>query len=87
MPEPVLRMLQTLVAGGKKVRFAAAGLMRPRKKRKNLVLFTELAKAGEFRAVIDRRDPLQRIAQAHRYVGKGHKKGNVVTTVETSGKT
>lgn len=40
-----------------------------------------LAEAGAFRPVIDRTYPLERIAEAHAYVGTGRKRGSVVITV------
>jgi NADPH:quinone reductase-like Zn-dependent oxidoreductase len=45
-----------------------------------------LAEAGEFRPVIDRRYPFEQIAEAHRYVDTGRKKGNVVITLERESK-
>jgi len=54
---------------------------RPKLLAEDLVLLGELAREGEIRPVIDRCYPLEELAEAHRYVDEGHKRGNVVIAV------
>lgn len=46
-----------------------------------LVYVRDLIEQDRLRIVVDRTYPLERIAEAHRYVDTGHKTGNVVITV------
>jgi NADPH:quinone reductase-like Zn-dependent oxidoreductase len=65
----------------RKAMIAFTGLRDPGEKRADLRLITELCEASELTPVIEACYPLRGIADAHRRVDAGHKKGNVIVTM------
>jgi NADPH:quinone reductase-like Zn-dependent oxidoreductase len=68
--------LWTWRIGDKRLKFVGG-----RKTKQDVVFIKGLVEAGKFRAVIDRRYPMEQVVEAHRYVETWHKAGNVVLTI------
>lgn len=74
--ENIYLALLTPLRGGKRVLFPLPSITKD-----DVLLLKHLAETGQFRPLIDRRYPLDRIVEAYRYVETGQKVGNVVVTL------
>lgn len=74
-------MLMTSGAIGKKAIFDATGIRDNATKLKDFKVIRKLLKKSFLNPIIDRKYRLPQISEAHRYVEKGHKKGNVVVDI------
>lgn len=78
----LIEMLLSSILGGKSVKSSSTGLLPVKTRLSYFKEIKELLRTGKIKTVIDRTYSLEKMAEAHTYVEKGHKKGNVVIEVD-----
>jgi NADPH:quinone reductase-like Zn-dependent oxidoreductase len=76
--ETIALLVVTRWVGSKRVRGGIG-----RRIKEDVLFLKELIEVGAFRAVVDRRYPMDQVVEAHRYVETWQKAGNVVLTIAT----
>ena len=80
-PAIFLQMPWTARFGARKAVVAFTGLRAASEKRRDLLYLRDLAEASALAPVVGACYPLPRIADAYRHIDAGHKRGNVVVTM------
>ncbi len=81
------QMLFTSIFKGKKAKFFATGIRPPQELRELLGELIPVIESGKLKTHIDKRFPIEQIKEAHQYVDRGHKRGNVVIIEALENKT
>lgn len=74
----LLQMIWTSIFGNKRALFSATGMLPKPDIQSLLKDINKLLKKKKLKSFIDRSYPLEQLAEAHRFIDKGHKRGNVV---------
>ena len=77
----LFQLMWTSLFGAKKAKFTATGLQPVPQLRQMLTEVKELIEEGHLKSIMDRSYSLNQVAEAHRYVDSGHKRGNIVMTI------
>ncbi len=72
------QMMLSSFIGTKRAKFSATGALPVKETKRLLAILLEIIEAGNLKGIVDRSYTLEEIIDAHEYVDKGHKKGNVV---------
>ena len=74
----VLQMLRTSRSNGKKVICALSS-----ENLEDMELIKKLVEEGKIKSIVDKRFPMERVVEAHRYVESGNKAGSVIITINS----
>ena len=77
----LLQMIKTFLFGSKKVKSSSTGMLPVKERLDYLLELKELLKTETIKTVIDNSYPLSQMGDAHNYVEKGHKKGNIIINI------
>ncbi|MCB2221646.1 MAG: NAD(P)-dependent alcohol dehydrogenase [Bacteroidetes bacterium] len=78
----LFQMIKTSIVESKNAKFSATGILKETELRALLNELLAIMEKSDFKTIIDREYPLEQTAEAHGYIDKGHKKGNVIVTVD-----
>lgn len=77
----MVQMLKSTIVGGKKIKSSSTGLLSAKTRLSYFEEIKELLRTHKIKTVIDKKYALRQMTEAHLYVEKGHKKGNVVVEI------